>query len=273
MYDNLDGAEPSVHLTDFPAPDRAARDADLEEAMATARETVRLGLAARGQAQLKVRQPLRAAVVVATGEERKAIQRMAGIVREELNVKELRFVSAADELAQVELKPDYRRLGPRFGKQMPLVAAAVAGLDPAHAAATLQGGGGVAISVNGQDHELSAEDLQISMKPLEGYQLEREGSHAVALELEIDDELRAEGWAREIVRAVQLARQEADLEVTDRILLTLDGDADLLSAARSHQPYIAGETLATEVSYEPLDDDLEPVAVDGRQLWIAVAVA
>ena len=273
IYDNLDGTEPSVHLTDFPAPDAARRDESLEDAMATARETVRLGLAARGQAKIKVRQPLRAAVVVATGHEREAIERLADLVRDELNVKELRFVSAADELSQVELKPNYRTLGPRFGKHMPLVAAAVAGLDAAHAAGTLRNGGTVAISVDGKDHELTAEDVQISMKPLEGYQLEREGSHAVALELEIDDELRVEGWAREIVRAVQLARQEAGLEVTDRIYLTLDGDPRLLDAARKHQSYIAGETLALQVGYEPLDDDLEPVSIDGLPLWIGVALA
>ena len=273
IYDNLDGTEPSVHLTDFPAPDAAGRDEGLEDAMATARETVRLGLAARGQAKIKVRQPLRAAVVVATGHEREAIERLADLVRDELNVKELRFVSAADELSQVELKPNYRTLGPRFGKHMPLVAAAVAGLDAAHAAGTLRNGGTVAISVDGKDHELTAEDVQISMKPLEGYQLEREGSHAVALELEIDDELRVEGWAREIVRAVQLARQEAGLEVTDRIYLTLDGDPRLLDAARKHQSYIAGETLALQVGYEPLDDDLEPVSIDGLPLWIGVALA
>ena len=272
IYDNLGGAEPSVHLCDFPTPDAGARDAELEAAMATARETVRLGLAARGQAKLKVRQPLRATVVVATGEERSAIERMAPVVRDELNVKELRFVSQADELGQIELKPNYRTLGPRFGKQMPLVAAAVAGLQAARAAATLREGGKVAISVGGQDHELSAEDLQVSMKPLDGYQVEREGSHAVALELEIDDQLRVEGWAREIVRAVQLARQEARLEVSDRIALTLDGDPELIAAARAHQEYVAGETLAVEVGYEPLDDDLEPVTIDGRQLWIGVAL-
>jgi isoleucyl-tRNA synthetase len=271
IYDNLDGAEPSVHLSDFPVP--ATRDQPLEDAMAIARETVRLGLAARGQAKVKVRQPLRAAVVVATGSERAAIERMADVVREELNVKELRFVSAADELSQVDLKPNYRTLGPRFGKQMPLVAAAVAGLDAARAAGNLRDGSPVAIAVGGQDHELTADDLQVSMQPLEGYQLEREGSHAVALELEIDDELRVEGWAREIVRSVQLARQEAGLEVTDRIVLTLDGDGDLAAAARAHQEYIAGETLAVEVGYEPLDDDLEPVTIDGRQLWIGVALA
>ena len=231
------------------------------------------GLAARGQAKLAVRRPLRAAVVVATGSEREAIERLSDIVREELNVRELRFVSEADELGEVELKPNYRTLGPRFGKYMPLVAAAVAGLDAAHAAATVRDGGRVAISVNGQDHELTAEDLHISMKPLAGYQVEREGSHAVALELEIDEELRVEGWAREIVRAIQRARQDAGLEVTDRIALTLDGDDALVGAARTHETYIAGETLALEVSYESLDGAVAPVTIDGRELRVAVALA
>ncbi len=271
IYDNLEGAEPSVHLCDF--PQAAARDRELEAVMAVARQTVALGLAARGQAKLKVRQPLRAAVVVATGFEREAIERTADIVREELNVRELRFVSEADELGQVEVKPNYRTLGPRFGKHMPLVAAAVAGLDPARAAATLRDGGIVAIAVGGQDHELSEEDLIISMKPLAGYQVERQGSHAVALELEIDDELRIEGWARDIVRAVQTARQAAGLEVTDRIVLTLDGDAVLVAAAREHEDYIAGETLAVQVSYESLDGAGEPVSIDGRELRVAVALA
>jgi isoleucyl-tRNA synthetase len=270
IYDNLDGVEPSVHLCDYPVP--GERDLELEEAMAVARETVRLGLAARAQAKLKVRQPLRAAVVVATGRECEAIERLEDVVRDELNVRELRFVSQADELGQVELKPNYRSLGPRFGKQMPLVAAAVAGLDAAHAAAALRNGQSVAISISGTDHELGADDLLVSMKPLEGYQVEREGSHAVALELEIDDGLRAEGWARDIVRAVQNARQEAGLQVSDRIVLTLDGDEQLLTAARTHQDYIAAEVLATEVSYESLDG-AAPVTIDGAALKIGLALA
>ncbi len=114
IYDNLDGSRASVHLTDFPVAEE--RDIELEHAMATARETVRLGLAARAQARLKVRQPLRAAIVVASGREREAIERLAALVREELNVHELRFVSAADELSTVEVKPNYRTLGPRFGR-------------------------------------------------------------------------------------------------------------------------------------------------------------
>jgi isoleucyl-tRNA synthetase len=248
------------------------RDLELERAMAVARETVRLGLAARGQAKVKLRQPLAAAVVVATGRERESIERLADLVREELNVRRLQFVSEADELGQVDLKPNYRSLGPRFGKQMPLVAAGVAGLDAAHAAATLRAGRAVAISVAGSDHELGPEDLLIGMKPLAGYQVEREGSHAVALALEIDESLRVEGWAREIVRAVQNARQAAGLEVSDRIVLTLDGDDRLVAAARAHQDYIAGETLATDVAYESLDG-AAPVSIDGRPLKVGVAVA
>jgi isoleucyl-tRNA synthetase len=273
IYDNLDGTEPSVHLCDFPdttLPTR--RDGDLEAAMAVARETVRLGLAARGQANVKIRQPLGAAVVVATGRERAAIERLAEIVREELNVRELRFVSRADELGQVEIKPNYRTLGPRFGKEMPRIAVAVAGLDAPHAAAVLRDGGAVAINVGGAEHTLEAEDLLISMKPLDGYQVEREGSHAVALETTIDESLRIEGWARDIVRAVQSARQAAGLEVSDRILLTLDGDNALLDAARSYETYVANETLATSIGFEDLDGT-EPVTIDGRSLKIGVALA
>ena len=156
IYENLDGSEPSVHLTDFPEADPALRDEPLEAAMAIARETVRLGLAARGHGKLKVRQPLRAAVVVAAGEERAAIERMRDIVLDELNVKELRFVSEAGELGSYEVKPNYRSLGPRFGRQMPQVAAAIEALEPSHVAGALRAGHRVAIAVDGHDHELGA---------------------------------------------------------------------------------------------------------------------
>jgi isoleucyl-tRNA synthetase len=175
---------------------------------------------------------------------------------------------------------------------MPLVAAAVKGLDAAHAAAALRDGQSVSISVGGRDHALTADDLLVSMKPLEGYQIEREGSHAVALELELDDELRAEGWARDIVRAIQNARQQAGFEVSDRIVLTLDGDRRLLNAARVHQEYIAGEVLATSVVFgdQPdgsgaahegeagsraggIPDGAAPVMIDGAPLKIGVALA
>jgi isoleucyl-tRNA synthetase len=275
IYRNLDpDGEASVHLCDYPTA--GPRDAALEEAMEVAREAVRLGLAARGQSKIKLRQPLHAAAIVATGREREAIERLADVVRKELNVKELRFVSAADELGELEVKPNYRALGPRFGRHMPMVADAVAGLDPAHVAVALREGRTVGVVVDGHDHELTAEDLVVAMRPLEGYQLEREGSHAVALELALDDELRREGLAREIVHAIQAARKAAGLDVSDRIALTLGGADELLCAAREHEPYVTGETLTTAIDYDAaaaVNGDSHAVEIDGLALRIGVARA
>jgi isoleucyl-tRNA synthetase len=258
IYDNLDGTMQSVHLCDFPEiGDRAVgarltRDAELERAMALARETVRLGLGARGKAKIKVRQPLGEAVVVAAGREREAIERLADAVREELNVKRVRFVAAAEELGSYEIKANYRKLGPVFGKSMPLAAEAIAALDPAHVASALRDDGessgeSIGITVDGREHTLSADEVILTMRAPDGYSVEREGAHAVALDLAIDDELREEGRAREIVHAVQAARKSAGLEVEDRIELTLAGDAALLRAAESHREYVSGETLAVEL--------------------------
>ena len=262
----------SVHLENWPrVGGGGVRDEDLEFAMATVRETVRLGLAARGQAKLKVRQPLRAAVVVAAGAERDAIERLSDVVLDELNVKALRYVSQADELGSYEVKPNYRALGPRFGKLMPQVAAAVAALDPAHVAGALRDGRHIGIAVDGHDHELGEDDLLLAMRPLEGYQLEREGSHAVALELELDADLHREMLAREIVHAVQNARKGAGLEVEDRIQLMLGGDDELLEAARTFEPYLAAETLALSVAYD--GTAVDAVTIEGRPLHIAVSRA
>jgi isoleucyl-tRNA synthetase len=270
IYDNLDGTLASVHLTDWPEP--GERDVALEEDMAVAREAVRLGLSARSAAKLKLRQPLHEAVVVAAGREREAIERLADVVRDELNVKELRFVEAADELGSYELKPNYRTLGPRFGKWMPQVAAAVAALVPEHVAAALRAGRPVGIAIDGHDHQLGPDDVQLVMRPLEGYQLEREGSHAVALELALDDELRREGLAREVVHAVQNARKAAGLAVEDRIRLVLAGDDELVGAARAHEGYVAREVLAVEVAYDGGQDGAA-ASIEGRELRIGVARA
>ncbi len=215
--------------------------------MALARETVRLGLGARGQAKIKVRQPLGEAVVVADGREREAIERLTDVVREELNVRAVRFVAAADELGSYEVKANYRTLGPLFGSDMPLAAAAIAALDPSHVAAAMRDGGEIGIAVDGREHTLSADDLLLTMRAPDGYSVEREGAHAVALDLAIDEDLRREGRAREIVHAVQNARKSAGLQVEDRIELALDGDPALIDAARAHRDYLAGETLALEL--------------------------
>jgi isoleucyl-tRNA synthetase len=277
IYDNLDGSLQSVHLCDFPtAADVGARDEGLEQAMALARETVRLGLGARGQAKIKVRQPLAEAVVVADGRERAAIERLAEVVREELNVRGVRFVAAADELGTYEIKPNYRTLGPLFGKDMPLAAKAIAALDPARVAAALREGGEIGIRVGEREHTLSAEDLLLTLRAPEGYSVEREGAHAVALDLTVDEDLRREGRAREIVHAVQNARKSAGLQVEDRIELALAGEPALLAAAEEHREYLAGETLALSLQIAAdgtpaaAQDHSEETTIDGLELTIGL---
>ncbi|HEY2479603.1 MAG TPA: isoleucine--tRNA ligase [Solirubrobacterales bacterium] len=293
IYRNLQGgaegefgeAPDSVHLVSFPEVDEALVDAELEAGMAAVQRTVRLGHAARSAGKVKVRQPLRRAVIVANEDERRSIEALADLVTAELNVNELDFVSEQGELVSYTVKPNYRTLGPRFGKRMPQVAAAVAALDASRVAGTLAEGGLVGISIDGTDHTLGPDDLTLALAPLEGYEVEAEAGHAVALQLEIDEELRRAGLAREIVRAVQDARKNAGLEITDRIALGLGGDADLVDVGREHESYIAGEVLATDVSVAGADgetvadgasgDDAAAVkdsttTIDGRELRISV---
>ncbi len=259
----------SVHLRDWPEPDRSRRDPGLEAAMAAARRTVELGRAGRAQAKAKVRQPLARAVVVATDAEREAIATQTALIKAELNVKEVEFVTDQSELVSYRVKPNYRSLGPRFGKSMPTVAAAVEGLDAQRVAATIEAGGEVGINLEGRDHTLGPDDLIMSMEPVAGYQVESESGHAVALALELDEDLIREGLAREIVHAVQNARKEAGLEITDRITLDLGGDPELLAAANEHSDYLSEEVLANSVSLDGAEGATE-TTVDGRRLAIRV---
>jgi isoleucyl-tRNA synthetase len=266
------GEQPdSVHLRDFPEADPALADPELEKEMEAVRLTVELGRAARAQAKAKMRQPLRRAVIVANDAERAAIEARAGLVTAELNVKELDFVSEEADLVSYAVKPNYRSLGPRFGKRMPQVAAAVEALDPVHVARVMADGGEIGINIDGDEHTIGPDEVSLALQPLDGYEVEAEAGHAVALQLELDDELRREGLAREIVHAVQNARKAAGLDISDRIELNLGGGGELIAAAREHEPYIAGEVLATSVAYE--GGDGPTVRVDGRDLRIGVTKA
>jgi isoleucyl-tRNA synthetase len=273
IYANLDGAEPSVHLCDFPAPDESLIDRELELDMAVARRTVELGRAARSQAKVKVRQPLREAVVVADERERAAIKRLEDQVLEELNVKTVSYVEEAEELAHYEIKPSFRALGPRFGARVPAVTAALRSLDPSAVAAAFDRGDEVTIEVDGKDERLGPDDLSLVMLPREGYQLERQANYAVALQLDLDDELLREGAAREVVHAIQNARKGAGLQVEDRIDLTLTGDNALLEAVREFADYVAGETLAASLTFDgasPEGAHTETARIDGSELGIAL---
>jgi isoleucyl-tRNA synthetase len=186
-------------------------------------------------------------------------------------------VAAAEELGSYEVKANYRTLGPLFGKDMPLAADAITALAPAHVAAAVREGVEIGIAVAGREHTLSAKDVILTMRPPEGYSVEREGAHAVALDLAIDEDLRVEGYAREIVHTVQNARKAAGLAVEDRIELALDGNPALVQAAGAHSDYLARETLALKLLLE--DDAVAASAamdysqsaeIDGLPLNIAL---
>ena len=250
---------------------RATRE--LEAAMAIARETVRLGLA-RARRRRRSRCASRCARPSSSPPAASA-RRSSGspdVVRDELNVKALRFVAEADELGSYEVKPNYRTLGPRFGKAMPQVGGGGRGARPgARRRRAARRADRSASPSTATTTSSAPTTCMLAMQPLEGYQLEREGSHAVALDLAIDDELRREGLAREVVHAVQNARKAAGLEVEDRIALALGGDAELLDAARAHEDYVAGETLARRVELRrrrraaSARDDRGPRAADRRR--------
>jgi isoleucyl-tRNA synthetase len=269
--EDFGGLPDSVHLRDFPTPDAALVDSELEAAMEAVRLTVKLGWAARGQAQTKLRQPLRRAVIVANEAERAAISARADLVRTELNVKELDFVEEESDLVRYAVKPNYRSLGPRFGRRMPQVAAAIEALDPVHVAGVMADGGEVGIDIAGDEHTIGPDEVSLALQPLEGYEVEAEAGHAVALQLELDDDLRQEGLAREIVHAIQNARKQAGLEITDRIQLSLGGDEELMAAAKAHESYLAGEVLATTVAYDAAEGGT--VKLDGHDLCIVLARA
>ncbi|HET6830493.1 MAG TPA: isoleucine--tRNA ligase, partial [Solirubrobacterales bacterium] len=266
------GADPpveaSVHLEDYPEVDEGLRDRELEAGVEAARRAVELGRAARAQAKVKMRQPLAKAVIVATEAERHTIEGLAAIVRAELNVRELEFVSEEGELASWTVRPDFRALGPRFGKDMPQVKVAIEALDADKARSTLGAGGQIGITIAGREHTLGPDELSFAMEPLDGYRVEAEAGRAVALALELDEDLIREGRAREVVRAIQNARKDAGLEISDRIDLELGGDPELIAAARAHEDYVTGETLATSVAYDGGAGDA--VSVDGRELTVGV---
>jgi isoleucyl-tRNA synthetase len=276
MYGNLVAAHDadapsSVHLADWPASG-GREDPALVASMAAVREAVSLGRSARKDAKLRVRQPLAEVVVACAPADAEAMRSHVGLIAEELNVKDVRFVSDPAELVEVAVKPNYRTLGPRFGKSMPLVAAAFATLDGADVVRVLDAGGEVTITVAGEAHGVGPDDVTREVRPSASYAVAQDGPMAVGLATELSEELRQEGRAREVIHAVQAARKAADLKVEDRIRLHLDGSGVLREAIDAHRSHIAAETLAVELSighgapfggvhHEELVLDGEPLAI------------
>jgi isoleucyl-tRNA synthetase len=234
----------SVHLADWPTQGAAMIDRDLEEQMALARRLTSLGRAARSEAGVKVRQPLsRALVFLPPG----ASAILHDIVAEELNVDEIDVADELSEVLQFELVGNFRTLGPRLKDEVQYLKPALAALDGAAAAATLEAGGSITISLPGGLIELSPDDVQLRVRGQQGFAVSREGGEVVALDLTLTDSLRHRGLAREVVRLVQDLRKNSGLDVSDRIHLNLEG----LDMIKDHFDYIAREVLAVSIVSGP----------------------
>ncbi len=239
-------APDSVHLCDFPAPDASVANPELRLAMATARRVVELGRRARNDARIGVRQPLRAALVMLPAAARAGWSEVADVVAAELNVRSLELPADAEAIVVHRLKPNFRSLGPTFGKRTPEVARAIEDADAERVAAALASQGETRVSVGEEQVTITSAHVQVLEEARTGWQVASDGPYAVALDTELDDELRAEGRAREFVRAVNDLRKTAGLDLADRIVLSVDAEGDAARALAAHRDWICGEVLATQ---------------------------
>ncbi|HXJ66297.1 MAG TPA: isoleucine--tRNA ligase, partial [Actinomycetota bacterium] len=239
------GRPASVHFADYPAGDASMVDDALEDAMTAARSIVALGRTVRSDTKVKVRQPLSRAVVHYAGDH-DALRPLLPLVVEELNVKEVEFAETVQQLSGWRAKPNFPVLGPRLGPRVKSVAATLAA-DDGSVAGRLAAGETVSIEVDGGPVELSPADVELAQDVPEGWGVAADAGMTVALDLELDEMLRREGLARELVRVVQDARKAAGLDVSDRIELWVDGPSDVTAALEEQGRFVGVETLATSI--------------------------
>jgi isoleucyl-tRNA synthetase len=263
----------SVHLQRFPTPSAERLDTDLQERMALIRELASLGLAARAQVGVRVRQPLLAAeVVLADSGRAEGLSELLYILADELNVREIRFSDRAEEFVEFNVKPNFRALGKRLGKEMKLCAKAVAQADPAEVRAGAMGGGFPVDLPSGTIH-LTEDDIAVTVQAKASFQAASSAQAVVALHADLNDDLREEGLSREIVNRIATERKRLDLGYTDRIAVTLQGDAAVVAAAERFAEHISKETLATTFDVSALADGADAEALDDHRYALTVEKA
>jgi isoleucyl-tRNA synthetase len=278
IYQNLkaDGEAPeSVHLAYWPEYEAELVDVDLSERMAAARRVVGLGRAARNTAAIKTRQPLREVIVVDEGADgsslKEGVESLQEIVLDELNVKVLAFGEAEDVFVY-DLKPDLGVVGPRYGRLVPGIRAALAAA-PAEVGVRAAAGESVTVDVEGEGIELAPEELLVEPKQREGYALEREGKLSVALSTTLSKDLLDEGLVRELVHRVQNLRREKGFEIEESISVGLSGNPRVASLLRGRWgDYFKAEVLARELDLDAgaPEDGFENVTVDGEALRVRI---
>ena len=254
LYQDLNSVtqkEPSesIHLSDFPKFDPSFVDQRLERKMESAQIISSLVLSLRAKEKIKVRQPLQKIMIpVGSQQQKEEILAVAGLIKHEVNIKEIQLIEDASDILIKQIKPNFKALGPKFGKEMRFIAAEVQNFtqEDIH---KIEKEGEISICINEKYITLGLEDVEISSKDIEGWLVANEGSLTVALDVTITDELHKEGIARELVNRIQNARKDVGLEVTDKIKLSILEDQNLQAAIIENKEYIMSETLTLELVF------------------------
>ena len=233
------------------------------------REIASLGRAARAEAKLKVRLPLSKVEVVLADDSKIAwLQSHDELIREELNVKAVDYTTDGGDYVQYTIVPNFKRLGPKVGKQVPAVKKALASADGNELLAQLQADGKVTIELPGGPLELDNEDIEIRLQARDGWAAAQGAGCVVVLNTEVTDELRREGTAKDIIRVIQSQRKELDCEYTQRIEVGIvTDDAEVAKAIQEHHEFICNETLADSLVNEP-QSDVEAVDAEFGTVYV-----
>ncbi len=239
----------SVHLADFPIFDTTFVDKSLEEKMESAQKISSLVLSLRAKEKIKVRQPLQKIMIpVDSFQQKEAILAVSNLIKHEVNIKEIEILEDASEILIKQIKPNFKTLGPKFGKDMRLIANEIQNFTKEDIN-KIEKDGSISVDINGKNINLDFEDVEITSKDIEGWLVANEGSFTVALDVTITEDLRKEGIARELINRIQNARKDSGLEVTDKIKLTVLNFDNLQQAILDNKTYIMSETLTQELVF------------------------
>jgi isoleucyl-tRNA synthetase len=278
LYRNLqDGATEkgpeSVHLALIPVSNSGIIDHALEERMAYAQRISSLVLSLRKKEKLKVRQPLQKMLIPILNDEfEKQVEGVKDLILAEVNVKEIEYVSGAGNIIQKKVKPDFKSLGKKLGKNMKAVADALASLSQEEIQ-QIEKSGSFETSISGEMIQLTREELEIVPVDIPGWLVATDAGLTVALDIQLSDELIAEGMARELVNRIQNIRKSSDFNVTDKIVIQLEALDFVKPAAEKYAAYICSETLAEKLDVVEKGDGGEILDLPEGEIWIKVTLS
>ena len=271
LYRDLTGSDTSVHLAAYPKADEAAIDSELEKRMAIAQQITSMVLSLRRKKNLKVKQPLTAIMIPVLDEAQKQdIEAVADLIMSEVNVKGINYVGGDAGILVKRIKPDFKKLGPKFGKNMKAAAQALTSLEQSQIA-QFEKDGKIALTLNGEEAVVELADVEVISEDIPGWLVANEGNITVALDITITDDLRKEGIARELVNRIQNVRKSKDFNITDRIVVKITPDEHVNDAVAQFKDYIAKQVLAVAIELAPVEGaDVIALDLDDYELKITV---